>query len=548
MAITINKAPDIVSLTGNPIWYEMQTSLTHFRRYIHCQLQVYYGGEWIDASEEEDKIETDFYTGIAIFRIQALLNKYLVQKFTFPESDSQLMITQSGMSIQFRIKYKESWTTSLGVDGEDVSYVTDASTYYAIKGGVPNELLAILNTAQTSWWNEMVLNKQFCTWQPKEKTTYPGSVEKLYWIARRTATETLSIVWTATDDTTGTISKTLAATIYNVIECCISPALVESLAEKEIDNYIVSISGQSEDRTFTVSRKYFERTDNFIFDNSLACFDCLTALGWRKETGNNERSSYQKQFPLYPELTDRTQQNSRAIRKDSNESNTGFLLTSAWLEYMRELDLSRDAYILEGSLTRAVNIETEEGITLNDDPNFLMQYAIKWSFAHKNRYSGKFYGALRCPIPPYFTNALAMFDRRISNKLIDRISGAEASIDATGITFPVLGTDVFDKTNATYWGATIPNTAGNNRKWLFAELDWEFMVDYAEDTTHGILFLKDFGTDVRSTLPILVFSPSRTEAEQSEIVKYLDTYSFIIDSSGAIVQDSEGAYVVDGTI
>ena len=203
---------------------------------------------------------------------------------------------------------------------------------------------------------------------------------------------------------------------------------------------------------------------------------------------------------------------------------------------------------MEGTLARAVNIDTEEGTTIDDSTN-LHSYPVTWSFAHKNRYSGKFYGALRAPVPPYFSNAIALFDRRVGNKLIDRISGAEATIDATGVTFPTLAADVFDKTNTTYWNAGIPNTAGNNRKWLFAELNWEFMVDYATDAAHGTLFLKDFESDVRGTLPILVYNPVRSEAEQTEIVIYIDAYSFIIDENGAIVNDAaETTYVVEGTI
>jgi len=543
MSITINRAPDKVSLTGNPVFYELGSNLAHPTIYIHCQLQVYYGGAWVNATTDEDKIEADA-SGNATFQVQALLNKYLSQKFTFPESDSQLMITQSGMSIQFRIKYKESWIESDGTEGESAAYTEDTNTYYALKGGVPNELLAILNTAQTSWWDELKLNKQFLTWQPREKRTYPGSTEKLYWIYRTTATLTLQIAWTATDGTTGTINTTNTANEYTVAECCISPALVESLAGKEIAGYVVSISGESEERTYTIDRTYYDRADNFLFDNSLAAFDCLTAVGWRKQTGSNKRSSYTKRLPLYPELTDRTQQNSRAWRTDKNESNTGFLLDTDWLEYMRELDLSRDAYKLEGTLARAVNIDTEEGTTL-DDSTDMHSYPVTWSFAHKERYFGRWNIALKCPLPPFASQCIALFDRRVGGSLIDRIAGQEATIDATGVTFPALAADVFDKTNTTYWNATIPNTAGNNRKWLFAELDWEFMVDYATDAAHGTLFLKDFGSDVRSTLPIMVYNPALNEAGQTEIVNYLNTYLFIVDSTGAVIQDSDNAFVVD---
>ncbi|WP_319228340.1 hypothetical protein [Draconibacterium orientale] len=543
MAITINKTPEQVNLTGNPIFYELASSLAHPTIYIHCQLQVYYGGAWINATTDEDKIEADANGGVTV-QVQALLNKYLVQKFTFPESTAAMFITQSGMSIQFRIKHKESWIEANGTEGESASYTEDSNTYYAIKGGVPNELLAIFNTAQTDWWNELKLNKQFCTWQPREKRTYPGAVEKLYWIFRATATLTLSIAWTATDATTGTIAKTNTANAYSVGECCISPALVEELAGKEIASYVVSIDGQSEERTYTIDRTYYDRADNFAFDNSMGCYDCLTAVGWRTEKGSNERSSYNKRFPLYPELTDRTRQNSRAWRTDKNESNTGFLIDTDWLEYMRELDLSRDAYKLEGSLARPVNIDTDEGITI-DDSNDLLSYPITWSFAHKNRYWGKTSIVIRTPIPPYPESAIAMFDRRVGNKLIDRISGAEATIDATGVTFPELAADVFDKSDTTYWDASIPNTGGNNRKWLFSELNWEFMVDYATDAAHGTLFLKDFESDVRSTLPIMVYNPALNEAGQTEIVNYLNTYLFIVDSTGAVIQDSDNAFVVD---
>lgn len=544
MALTVTDKPEVVSLTGNPVFFELATDLVHPFLWIHLQLQVYIDSAWVDASGNEDKIGASVSRS-AIFKIQGLLNKYLAPKFTYPENSDTLVINRPEMVVRFRIKYKESWVTIAGVQGES-AWVTGAESFYAVKGGVPNELLAIYNTAQTTWWNEMVLNKQFCTWQPKEKRTYPGAVEKLYWIPRRTATESLRIVWTGVDGTTGTIIRSHSAVAYRMIEICNSPALVENLAGKPVASFNVYLNGQSEERIFTVSRRYFERADNFLYDNSLGCFDSLTAVGWRKETGSNERESYNKQFPLYPELTDRSIITHRAWRTDKNVSNTGFLLNTEWLQYLKEIDLSREAYCIEGTLPRAINVTTGESVTI-DDSTDTHYYEVEWTFAHKNRYSGRFYGALRSPVPPYYSNVIAMFERRVGSKLIDRISGAEATIDGTGITFPVLGTDVFDKTNGTFWTG-IPNTAGNNRKWLFAELSWEFMVDYATDAAHGTLFLKDFGDNIKSTLPILVYAPARTEAQQSEIVAYLETYSFLVDTDGSIIIDSDNAYVVDGTI
>ena len=116
MAITINKTPEIVSLTGNPIFYELASSLAHPTIYIHCQLQVFISGAWINATTDEDKIEADALGGVTV-QVQALLNKYLVQKFTFPESTSAMFITQPGMSVQFRIKHKESWIEADGTEG-----------------------------------------------------------------------------------------------------------------------------------------------------------------------------------------------------------------------------------------------------------------------------------------------------------------------------------------------------------------------------------------------------------------------------------------------
>lgn len=149
---------------------------------------------------------------------------------------------------------------------------------------------------------------------------------------------------------------------------------------------------------------------------------------------------------------------------------------------------------------------------------------------------------------PYMAYSVAYFDRRVGNQLIDRLNGYRATIDATGVTFPEMSPDIFDKTDTTYWGAGIPNTAGDNRKWLFAELSWEFMVDYATDAAHGRLFMKDFGSDVRNTLPIIIFSSTRTEAQQSEIITYLETYFFLVDEDGNIVIDTDNAYLVSGNI
>ncbi len=386
MAITITDKPEVVSLTGNPIFFELASDLIHPFLWLHCQVQVYVNSAWVDASSYEDKIGAAV-SRAATFKVQSLLNKYLTPRFTYPENSAALMINRPEMVVQFRIRYKESWTTLEGVSGES-AWVTGEESFYAIKGGVPDELRAFFKTEQSSWWEEMFLHKQFCTWQPDNKKTYPGAIEKLYWIPRRTATESLRIEWTAADGSTGTLTRSHAATQYLIIEICISPGLVENLIGMPVSAYKIYLNEQSEERNYIVSRKYTERADNFVFDNSLGCFDTLTAVGWRKETGNNEREMYNKLLPLKPDWTDRSVMAHRAWRTDKNVSNTGFILDGDWLQYMKEIDLSREAFVIDGDFPLAITIETGEGVTLDDstDTHF---YEVEWSFAHKNRYFGK---------------------------------------------------------------------------------------------------------------------------------------------------------------
>lgn len=539
MAITIIDQPDTVNLTGCPIQFTFQSDLDHPQVWIRAYIQVLINGVFV--SQIEDKIAVDA-DGVAVFQFQALLNKHLDSQFSFPEHEASLMIAHPKMSVQFKIVYGEIYKP---IDGPiQPLALTFGSTYYAIRGGLPNHIMARMNVQQITWWEDVVENKRFLTNQPLEKETYPASVEKLYWMMRATGTITLKFDWTATDDSTGTYTTTLAANAYQVVEICVSPGLIEALTGKELAAYTVSISGLSEERIFTVDRRHKERFDRLLFDNSLGTFDTLTATGMRTQTGENSRESYRKQLPRYPELNDRTIGYNRAERINKNESSLGFLNNQEWLEYTEEIDLSNNAYWLDGTVAKPINIVTTESVTLNDERDYFT-LDIEWELAHKTMWFAYQRGTLQFVIPPFINKLSAFFNRARGIQLLDIRFNHTATISGSNITFPnITGNDLFDFSDATYWdqtliAATSWYNAGAPRTCPLSWLVGATWAEAATDATHARLFHRDYSTKLRDVLPVLVYSSNLSAAEQQTVVDWLDWYATIWQNSSMLTENDK---------
>ncbi|WP_299576703.1 hypothetical protein [uncultured Sunxiuqinia sp.] len=539
MAITIIDQPDTVSLTGCPIRFVFQSDLTYPQVWIRAYIMVWINGAYVNQLEDKIVVDAD---GVAVFQFQALLNKHLESKFSFPEHEASLMIAHPQMSVKYQIVYGEIYKPADGP--EQPLGLTFGDTYYAIRGGLPNHVMARMNVQQITWWEDVVENKRFLTNQPLEKTTYPVSVEKLYWIMRSTGTITLKFDWTATDDSTGTYTTTHTADAYQVVEICLSPGLIEALTGKELAAYTVSISGLSEERTFTVDRQHKERYDRLLFDNSLGTFDTLTATGMRTQTGENSRESYRRQLPTYPELNDRTMAYNRAERVNKNESSLGFLNTQEWLEYTEELDLSCNAYWLDGSVAKPINIVTTESVTLEDERDYFTQN-IEWELAHKSKWYARQRGTLQFVIPPYINKLSAFFNRARGIKLLDLRFNHMAIISGTNITFPnITGNDLFDFSDATYWDQTLIAAtgwynAGTPRTCPLSWLQGWAWAEAATDATHARLFHRDYNTKLRDVLPVLVYSSNLSTAEQQTVVDWLDWYYAIFESTSLLVENND---------
>lgn len=554
MAITKTTSPENVNLTGNGIWFSLSSNLVDSfvsNLQIVLVVEYYNGTAWVALQTATKPV----IGGVAMFNVQHYLDKVPVPAFTYPESADNLIVNHPGACVKFRIKWNELYFNTTTNAYVSTAQVTDSGNYYTIQGGIPTDVERIFNQAATTFYNELVLNKQFLTAMPREVEISERATVKLYWLLR--AGENYLRLYVKkyfADGTTSIVllsSKSVAA--YSVNELICSPSKI--FTEEELPGiykYEIWCTNAtttniiSEIRTFTINRRYFERNDYFLFQNSAGSFDFLWAHGRKKETIGISKLNYSLRLPYAANLSNREMFNSRGQLTKTRQSEIGFI-TKELLHYLQEFFTSENIIWLNNSIpVPALNV-TEQA-ELVDDSNDMQSLPFLWRPDTLHRYHHSNYIALQSPLPPYFDYAIAMFDRRVGANLIDKINALEATIDSTGVTFPTLTPDIFNKTNATYWGATIPNTAGNNRKWLFSELSWEFMVDYATDAAHGTLFLKDFGSDIRSTLPILVFSPVRSEAQQNEIVTYLETYSFLVDTDGSIIIDTDNAYIVDGTI
>lgn len=150
---------------------------------------------------------------------------------------------------------------------------------------------------------------------------------------------------------------------------------------------------------------------------------------------------------------------------------------------------------------------------------------------------------LELPFYPYFTSAGAVFFAQMGSNVLNA-KGANATVDGNYIIFPEVANDILDRSDATFWASDIPIHESDPRKWLISELTGTFTIQYSTATTRARLFFRDYSGTVSSILPIVAYTTDRTEAQQQEIVDWLNEYFFLLDEDGNVLIDDEGDFLI----
>ena len=186
-------------------------------------------------------------SGQAYIDISDYLLSALSSSFTWPQNSSTLTIQQTDQSKSFYIKYSEVYGTPSAVQK-----VKDSSTYYALNGGIGDTLLQIYNQDNTSFFQQLAINKRFLTNQYKEKRIREKQPEQLYYLVFDSSTTSIDIkikiYYTDGTDTTitlDTISGTSFGDVYEIITSYKKTDIVSITPAKVIQKYDVWLINQA---------------------------------------------------------------------------------------------------------------------------------------------------------------------------------------------------------------------------------------------------------------------------------------------------------------
>ena len=130
-------------------------------------------------------------------------------------------------------------------------------------------------------------------------------------------------------------------------------------------------------------------------------------------------------------------------------------------------------------------------------------------------------------------SALAVFYRVYDEQLINK-HGDNAIIEGDYIIFPILSTDIFNRSNSDYWsGLTIYDE--DPHKWKLTELIADTLIGYGTSKLQSQLFLNDYLTSAVEILPIVVFSNPLTDDEKAEVTEYVINNKTTVDN-GSVVE------------
>lgn len=534
--------PAVVSLQDSPVIFIASSSLTDKSNlYVHLRIQLWDGLSYSDTTKEDAVV---LINGEAEFDISEYFSTVLAKGFTFPEHFTNVVIAHPEMSARFKVKIWETYVEAGVLVSTEADALISESDFYIVPGSISEDDQAMLNTLSTSWWDEWVSRKSFQHWLPGTKKTALSAVEKPYWIARRTATETVSIVWVGTDATTGTANTAFDMTIYGMYELCVSPAIAEQLAGKELASYTVTITGQSATISYTIDRSYYENQEYFLLANNFGCYETLWCRGARSGELEFARTLYERTLGTNYQVTDRKLGSTRAMTTRTRKSNTGWFDNESWFNWALSLLSGEDAWIYTAASIVPVVLTGEKSTYIDDTQEDPWALEIEWKHSREGRFGNGLGLAIKFIVPPYYSKLAAFFYRIDRGALVDEISALTAPQTGANIAWPnIAASDVLDFSDAAFWdqaliGATTWYNVATPRTCALDFMQGWAWAEASTNSTDARLFHKDYSGLLRSLLPVLIYKTDLTLDEQRIVVAWLEWY-FVLAQNGSILTQND---------
>lgn len=361
-----------------------------FESFYSIAVLLYCGGEFVSEIlmnvDEEGNADTD---------IRKLLEPYVENEFTWPESDIDFAYNQANGIKSWYFLYGERWG-----DGE-YSAMQRSDTYYVIPGGVSWMQAAKYNTDSSSFWAKMLYNLYFLSWAPLIRYVGPEEPVKLYFLNHSGAT-TLSVkalLYTATSSSEITVEAVTGVADKAIYEFVLSPAKVgyTGLSDQSLVKIEVWIEDEtdtriSEIRTYVFDYNSYGNTRYFIFRNSLGVYEILRATGLMSRTDDYDRETGRQIVD-----TDYTAQEREEL-SIANMEQQRFSVAMGWLNqygeadeyrnWLRDFALSKEVYYVDGTTLKPIRL-TGSSFDRGKDRDTLKQFVFEFVNAFTDEYFTK---------------------------------------------------------------------------------------------------------------------------------------------------------------
>lgn len=278
MALTVSESLPLISLAGNPMKVKIHTDNLFDgetrRSFYTIILNVYNSSNALIRSLSEEPNDS----GDAWFNLsEAFLN--LKPTLTHPITQVSPVVADTVAFSQFYFKLAEGYGIPYVEQAESVT----SENFYAIPGGVSDWYLRKLIAANSTFYDQLLVQNIWLTNQPDGKAVFSDQPEQLRFFHVSSASQTASLMVkrlnTAGVETYATLwTGTLSAyTIYSVLAspefCALSDTIWYSLY------FSVGTAKITNEAKFTINKAKPDNTRYVLFQNSLGGFDCAALTG-----------------------------------------------------------------------------------------------------------------------------------------------------------------------------------------------------------------------------------------------------------------------------
>jgi hypothetical protein len=263
---------------------------------------------------------------------------------------------------------------------------------YALGSGLNREMLTYYSMASLDYWSEASNMSRFLSWMPNPKATDTVTPERLVFFFKSPAYAKYAMKvrgYHSGGYFNYTAVPLTSITPYSVVEfCCgFSELLLDGQAPGQtITSYRVWLENEngtviSEDRLFSVDRRYYENIRRFVFRNSMGGYDLVRFTGKTETELESERTKSVfitesvESFYNAPEQVDSVEETQLF------KANSGWI-TLRQLDHLRDMLRSTEIYELAGSQLFKITITGKKaGKKKDQDYNYelVIEYTRAWT-------------------------------------------------------------------------------------------------------------------------------------------------------------------------